>query len=259
MTALTTFALLFGGLGGVATLFLVGRDLVERALESNRPRMYYRAALEKWNLGPVLVRVVPKWDPAGQQDTAAVVTAQIWNGGRAAISKEMFEHPLELSMGHNDFEIVGCEVVDRVPEMLPVNVSYEKQRVTISPLLLNRGEGFALRVVLLGHSWQMPSEDDIKPIARVRALKGPERVVVQTPREIPLAFGTLLLLSWAIWGYGLEFSASKAPCLKPSDAPFVGLLLLMTQVTLVIMVFYWVDKRRKARVSSPLDVPKYRR
>lgn len=262
MNGLLAFFSILGGLGGLATVFVVVRESLERRRRSDRPVLYYSVNANKWDLAPFLRALISgrgERENLTAPDKAGIITLEIWNGGYSPISKEMFEHPFEVPIGPDGVEVVAYEVVDRIAETLPVrvHVTPNSQIVVVEPLLLNPGEGFALRISIVGRSYQFLSLDDIKPVARVRSLKGPERLRDAEPPRDRSSLNAFLLFAWLVWGYAEAYTLSNTPGTRLGDVVSILALVVTTQSALVVIALEW-SKKRKA-VTNPFRVPSYLR
>ncbi len=82
-----------------------------------------------------------------------LLTFRIVNGGSPVAVKD-FERPLLIDLG-SGAKIYSAEISDTVPQNLDPGISYDKNRIVIEPLLLNRGDSMTIKAI--GSSFSEPT------------------------------------------------------------------------------------------------------
>jgi len=128
------------------------------------------------------------------------VILRVWNSGNTPIEPGDFHSPIEFSFGAQA-EILGTEILERVPRILGVSLTQSQNNVRLERLLLNRNNSIRLRVWLTGFG----DVKDIKGEAQItngkmlkRGLYNPAVAREVLRLSLAVVFLVIILLSFAI-------------------------------------------------------------
>ena len=174
------------------------------------------------------IQVLFRGQPVANVQIALI---RVVNVGRLPIRTADFEQPLVVSLGTNA-HILGTEVIKTRPtNMRPEMRSVEgSSGIEVSPLLLNQGDFFTLKVLLSGGDALPTIDSRIAGIESVHLLSPLRESVIAKLAKIAV-FGPLMV-AVALW--------------SRFEVVVVGFgLILYSLVALIAAAFFavWVDKR----------------
>src|SRR3990172_5120414 len=117
-----------------------------------------------------------------------LVEVRIINSGNTPILPADYERPISLKFGENA-QILTADVAETAPDSIRASISVERQKVVITPLLLNAGDSIKLKV-LVAQSGGEPIPDG--RIAGVRQIRKAE--YSQVPSLAMMYAGTGLVV-----------------------------------------------------------------
>ncbi|ADW68598.1 hypothetical protein [Granulicella tundricola] len=85
-----------------------------------------------------------------------LVIVDIQNTGNEPIKRDEFDMPLRFNFG-NGAEIVAARVLSTKPADLGALIETGKTDVTLQPLLLNKGDGLSVEILVTGQSRPSPT------------------------------------------------------------------------------------------------------
>lgn len=100
------------------------------------------------------------------KDDIIITTVKFINTGKAAIEKSDFDKPISIDFT-NDSKILDVVIGEKKPDSLDVQYTFNNNKVTISPLLLNSDDTFAFNIISDGINGKSRVNARIKGVSNV--------------------------------------------------------------------------------------------
>lgn len=131
------------------------------------------------------------------------------NDGTMPITADDYERPLTLIF-EGDATVLSAESVQPEPDNLRVTLDFEPKKVTVNPLLLNKGDSFTAKVLVEKFGGRFDLDARIVGVREVRAL--PKREFV--PRFRSIKASVLILFALFVFGNFSDFLFNIAPSIS---------------------------------------------
>ena len=82
-------------------------------------------------------------------ENVRLVIIKLWNSGEIPISKNDYESPIRIDLGQTN-TVLSYEIIHKVPENLPVELSHRREGILLNQILLNSGDSITVKILVSG-------------------------------------------------------------------------------------------------------------